>query len=112
MGTSTVYPGSFGDAGHEFVVTAVSRLPHAHYSRLGNRCRAQVDQKTHGRRYHCRLQRRGESCEADSVGTYRLAMPGKKKSFTAKNATVVKLKSAVFDAGRDEVTLTPKKALR
>ena len=48
--------------------------------------------------------------EADSVGTYRPAMPGKKKSFTAKNATVVKLKSAVFDAGRDEVTLTPKKA--
>ena len=50
------------------------------------------------------------AAEADSVATYRLATPGKKGSFTAKNATVVKLKSATIDAALDEVTLTPKKA--
>jgi hypothetical protein len=46
---------------------------------------------------------------ADNVATYRLAMPGKKGSFTAKNARVVKLKSAVFSGAVDAVTLTPKK---
>jgi hypothetical protein len=49
------------------------------------------------------------SAQADSVNTYRLVMPGKKNSFTAKNATVVKLKSAVYNAANDEVVLTPKK---
>jgi hypothetical protein len=47
--------------------------------------------------------------EADSVATYRLATPGKKDSFTAKNAMVIKLKSATIDAAVDGVTLTPKK---
>ena len=48
--------------------------------------------------------------EADSVATYRLATAGKKGSFTAKNATVLKLKSAKYDGASDAVTLTPKKA--
>ena len=49
------------------------------------------------------------AAQADSVGTYRLAMPGNKGSFTAKNAKVIKLNSAVYDASLDAVTLTPKK---
>ena len=51
-----------------------------------------------------------DASEAESVATYRLATAGKKGSFTAKNATVLKLKSAAYDAALDEVTLTPKRA--
>jgi hypothetical protein len=50
------------------------------------------------------------SPEAESIATYRLATPGQKGSFTAKNAMVLKLKSAAYDAALDSVTLTPKKA--
>jgi hypothetical protein len=49
------------------------------------------------------------SGEADSTATYRLAAPGKKGSFTAKNATVIKFKSASFNVATDTVTLIPKK---
>ena len=49
------------------------------------------------------------AAEADQIGTYHLATPGKKGSYTAKNATVIKLKSAPYSAATDEVTLTPKK---
>jgi plastocyanin len=49
------------------------------------------------------------AAEADSPAIYRLAMPGKKGSFDAKNAKVIKLKSAVYDGTRDAVTLTPRK---
>ena len=38
------------------------------------------------------------STEADSLGTYRLATPGKKNSYTAKNAGIIKLKTAVYTA--------------
>ncbi|MFI5454955.1 MAG: RHS repeat-associated core domain-containing protein [Isosphaerales bacterium] len=48
--------------------------------------------------------------EADSPATYRLATAGKKGSFTAKNAQVIKLKSALYNAATNMVTLTPKKA--
>ena len=48
--------------------------------------------------------------EADRVGTYRLAAAGKKGSFTAKNAAVLRLKSAVYEGALDQVTLTPKRA--
>jgi len=47
--------------------------------------------------------------EADRVATYRLAMPGRKGSFDAKNAAVIKLKSALYHAALDEVVLTPRK---
>jgi hypothetical protein len=50
------------------------------------------------------------SSEAESIATYRLATPGKNGSFTAKNAMVLKLKSAAYDAALDSVTLTPKQA--
>jgi hypothetical protein len=47
--------------------------------------------------------------EGDSVATYRLALPGKKGSFVAKNARVIGLRSAVLNSANTEVTLTPKK---
>jgi hypothetical protein len=47
--------------------------------------------------------------EADSVATYRLVLPGKRGSFTAKNAKVLGLRSAVLNAANNEVTLTLKK---
>src|SRR5262249_36580053 len=49
------------------------------------------------------------AAEASSLSNYRLAMPGKKGSFDAKNAKLVKLKSAVYEAALDQVVLTPKK---
>ena len=50
------------------------------------------------------------AAEADNLATYRLATAGKKGSFTAKNAKVIKLKSASYDAADNTVALTPKKA--
>jgi hypothetical protein len=50
-----------------------------------------------------------DSPEADRTGIYRLAHPGKKGSYTAKNAVVVKLRSAVYDSADHTVALTPKK---
>jgi hypothetical protein len=49
------------------------------------------------------------SAEADQIGTYRLATPGKGGSYTAKNAAVIKLKSAVYTGANDTVALTPSK---
>ena len=46
--------------------------------------------------------------EADTLATYRLATPGKKGSYTAKNAAVIKLKSARYTASSNEVVLIPK----
>jgi hypothetical protein len=45
--------------------------------------------------------------EADSLTTYRLVAAGKHGSFTARNANVIKLKSAVYNAASHSVTLTP-----
>jgi hypothetical protein len=47
--------------------------------------------------------------EADSVATYRLLSPGKRGSFTAKNAKAIALRSAVLNSAGTEVTLTPRK---
>jgi plastocyanin len=49
------------------------------------------------------------AAQASSVAIYRLATPGKQGSFDAKNAKLIKLKSAVYDAALDQVVLTPKK---
>jgi hypothetical protein len=48
--------------------------------------------------------------EAQSTAEYRLANPGKKGSFTAKNAKLIKLRSALYNPANDSVTLTPRKA--
>src|SRR5262249_33699391 len=47
--------------------------------------------------------------EAASTGKYRLATPGKKNSYTAKNAAVIKLKRALYPPSTNTVALTPKK---
>ncbi len=49
------------------------------------------------------------SAEADSIAGYRLATPGKKGSYTAKNAGIIKLKRAFYTASTNTVALTPKK---
>jgi RHS repeat-associated protein len=49
------------------------------------------------------------SLAANSLAGYRLATPGKKNSYTAKNAGIIKLKKAVFTASNNTVALTPKK---
>jgi hypothetical protein len=49
------------------------------------------------------------STEAGSTGVYRLATPGKKGSYTAKNAKVLRLKSANYANGTHTVVLIPKK---
>lgn len=46
--------------------------------------------------------------QANSLATYRLATAGKKGSFDAKNAKVVRLKSAAYDAANRVVVLRPK----
>ena len=43
--------------------------------------------------------------EAGETGIYRLALPGRKGSYTARNATVIRLKKAVYSAQTDTVTL-------
>jgi plastocyanin len=47
--------------------------------------------------------------EAENTGMYRLTMTGRSDSFIAKNATVVNLKSATYNAALDEVILKPKR---
>ena len=48
--------------------------------------------------------------EADqTTGIYRLATPGKKGSYTAKNAGIINLRSAVYARSTNMVVLTPKK---
>ena len=47
--------------------------------------------------------------EAGSAGEYELIVAGKHGSFTAKNAKVLKLKSAVYNGTTHTVSLTPKK---
>ena len=50
------------------------------------------------------------STQADmTTGIYRLATPGKHGSYTAKNAVVIKLKSAMYTDSTHSVTLIPKK---
>ena len=49
------------------------------------------------------------STEANNIATYRLATPGKKNSFTPKNAGTIKLKTASYSPSTNTVALTPKK---
>jgi hypothetical protein len=47
-----------------------------------------------------------DAAEAQEVGLHRLTAAGKKGSFTAMNAKVIRLKSAAFNSATDTVTLT------
>ena len=49
---------------------------------------------------------------AGNVAMYRLSMAGKNGSFNARTARAIKLRSAVFDATHDQVTLTLKTPFR
>jgi hypothetical protein len=49
--------------------------------------------------------------EAADTGMYRLTMTGSNDSFIARNAKVVKLASATYDAALDEVILKPKRPI-
>jgi uncharacterized protein YjdB len=48
--------------------------------------------------------------EASHVQTYRLATAGKKGSFDAKNAAIIKVKSAVIGGANNTVKITPRQA--
>ncbi len=48
---------------------------------------------------------------AESTGTYRLATPGKKNSYTAKNAGIINLKNATYMPSNNTVALRLKKPL-
>jgi cyclophilin family peptidyl-prolyl cis-trans isomerase len=47
------------------------------------------------------------STDAANKAIYRLVTPGKAGSYTAKNATIIHVKKAVYNASGDSVTLTP-----
>jgi hypothetical protein len=47
------------------------------------------------------------AAEAQNPAIYRLTSPGKRGSYTAKNAKAIRLKSAVFNSADDTVTLIP-----
>ena len=47
--------------------------------------------------------------EANNKSFYRLATPGKRGSYTAKNAGTIHLKKVVYTGASDSVTLTPSK---
>jgi probable HAF family extracellular repeat protein len=50
--------------------------------------------------------------DAGNPATYRLATPGKGGSYTAKNAKIIRLKSAMYDPATKTVTLVPKKPFK
>ena len=47
--------------------------------------------------------------QATNIAEYELITAGKGGSFTAKNAKVIKLRSAAYNSANNTVTLTPKK---
>jgi hypothetical protein len=47
--------------------------------------------------------------EADSTGNYQLKTPGKRDSYTAKNAKIIALEGASLSSTGTTITLTPKK---
>ncbi len=49
-----------------------------------------------------------DTAEADSTATYRLVHGDNRGSFTARNAQVIKLRSATYNAANDTIALIPK----
>jgi hypothetical protein len=52
------------------------------------------------------------AADAQRVTAYRLILAGKKGSFAGKHVSIIKLKSAVYDAAHNEVIVTPRTAFR
>ena len=48
--------------------------------------------------------------EAQTAGIYRLATPGKKGSFTARNAGIIRLSRAVYDTLHNMVVSHPQES--
>jgi hypothetical protein len=112
VGTSFVYPTiPFSDAGHQFVVTPSTTMgvPPPPPVTL-----TQVQPVFNNEHLVSKIlvtfSGAVNATEAQETGIYRLVTPGKHGSFTAKNAGSIKLRSAVYDAASDTVTITPKKA--
>jgi len=106
VGTSFVYPqGPFSDAGHEFVVAPASSQP----GPLVKVTHVSDVQNTSHKVTSITIAFSGplNATEAKAIANYRLVMAGTKGSFTAKNAKVIALKSAVYDAVHHTVKLTP-----
>ena len=111
VGTSVVYPaGPFSDAGHQFVVTQTgTQAPTGPLVSVTN-VQAKENRNHMVTQITVIFSGPVNASEADSVATYRLVKAGKNRSFAAKNAMVLKLKSAMINAADNAVTLTPRKA--
>ncbi len=108
--TFFVYEGNFGDDGHEFVATAAPAAPPPSSTSpvTVTGVRAIENKRRMVTQVVISFSGPVNALEAESTTTYRLATAGKKGSFTARNAMVLKLKSAVYTT--DAVTLTLRKA--
>jgi hypothetical protein len=105
VGTSFVYPqGPFSDAGHEFVVALASQSgPLVTVRKVTD-----VQNKSHSvTQITIAFSGPVNSTEAKALSTYRLVMAGTNGSFSAKNAKVIAIRSAVYDSVHHTVTLTP-----
>jgi hypothetical protein len=114
--TSFVYPTiPFSDAGHQFVVTPGSTVtPPPPVTTPPPVTLTQVQPVFNKKHLVTEILVAFSGAvnvtEAQETGIYRLVTSGKHGSFTAKNAGNIKLRSAVYNAASDTVTLTPKQA--
>ena len=110
VGTSVVYPKiPFSDGGHQFVVTQAptgSLPPPVALTGV----KPVFNKKHMVTEILVTFSGALNVTEAQQTGAYRLITPGKHGSFTAKNAGIIKLRSAVYGVGSDTVTLRLKKA--
>ena len=114
VGTFTVYPTTpFSDSGHEFVAAPAptpTPTPTPTSTPLVTVTNVQdLVKKNHLVQITVDFSGPVNAAEAQNTGIYRLATPGKHGSFTARNAGIIKLRSAVYNAANDSVTLTPRK---
>jgi hypothetical protein len=106
VGTAFVYPTTpFSDAGHEFVVVPAAAKPGplVHVSHVTD----VQNSSHHVTKITITFSGALNATEAKSLANYRLVMAGTNGSFTAKNAKVLAIKSAVYNATAHTVTLTP-----
>jgi hypothetical protein len=111
VATSVVYPQSaYSNGGQQFVATPGPSVPAPPLVTL-----AQVQPVFNKKHLVSEIlvtfSGAVNAAEAQQTGVYRLVTPGKHDSFTAKNAGTVKLRSALYNAASNTVTLTPKKAV-
>jgi hypothetical protein len=111
VGTSFVYPtGPFSDAGHQFVVTPASSPPPNTPLVTVSSVQDVLNKKHLVTQINVVFSGAVNTSEADSAAIYALVAAGKKGSFTARNAKAIRLRSAVYNAATNTVTLTTRKA--